>query len=77
MNNIGVVRIYGTLDEAERWYKKALDTSPHPIPFRNLFGVYSERQDAAAAKRVLSRWLEMFLRRSRSSSVGGPARGNR
>lgn len=61
MNNIGVAcASFGTLDEAERWYKQALETSAHPISFRNLFGVYSERQNKAAAKLLLSRWLETF-----------------
>ena len=61
MNNIGVAYAsFGALDEAERSYRKALDTAPHPISFRNLFGIYSERQESQAARRVLNQWLEMF-----------------
>ena len=61
MNNIGVAcASFGALSEAERWYGKALETAPHPISFRNLFGIYSERQETQAARRVLNRWLEVF-----------------
>ena len=61
MNNIGVAcASVGSVGDAERWYKKAVDAAPHPIAFRNLFGVYSERQDGAGERRVLNQWLEMF-----------------
>ena len=61
MNNIGVAcASLGNLNEAERWYTKALETAPHRISFRNLFGIYSERQESHAARRVLDQWLEIF-----------------
>ena len=61
MNNIGVAcASLGDLGEAERWYRKAVDAVPHPVAFRNLFGVYAERQESEAEKRVLKQWLEMF-----------------
>ena len=61
MNNIGVAcASLGVLGEAERWYRKAVDAAPHPIAFRNLFGVYAERQEGEAERRVLNQWLEMF-----------------
>ena len=61
MNNIGVAcASLGTLDQAARWYMKALDTAPHSISFRNLFGIYFEQQESQAARQVLDRWLEIF-----------------
>ena len=61
MNNIGVAcASFGALGDAERWYETALDTAPHPISYRNLFGIYSEQQKGSAARRVLNRWLQSF-----------------
>ena len=61
MNNIGVAcASVGALDEAERWYKRALDTAPHPISFRNLFDIYSGRDDRRTASRLVKRWLDVF-----------------
>ena len=61
MNNIGATwASFGLFDEAVKWYKRALETLPHPVAFRNLFGVYSEVQNADEAKRVLDRWLASF-----------------
>ncbi len=61
MNNIGAAwASFGSFDEAVKWYKRALETSPHPVPFRNLFGVYAELQNTVEAKRLLDRWLASF-----------------
>ena len=61
MNNIGAAcASAGVLGEAERWYRKAVDAAPHPITFRNLSGIYAERQEGESERRILKQWLEMF-----------------
>lgn len=61
MNNIGVVCASdGALEEAERWYRRAVDAAPHPIAFRNLYRICADRRGGEAGNRVLNQWLEVF-----------------
>ena len=61
MNNIGAACASASaFGEAERWYARALEAAPHSITFRNLFGIYAERQQPEAERRILKQWLEVF-----------------
>jgi len=61
MNNVGAASAsLGDLAEAERWYLRALGNSPHPVIYRNLFGVYSLLQQKASAARLLAAWRTDF-----------------